>query len=203
MDINKTWKKNVWVLVGTMFHIQFKTHNTENYMWEVDNFIFHSITQSFRLEGISSDHLVQPCLGSSRVNYSGLPRTTSSWVTSISTVRDSTSSLGNILVTKHTSILTKFNKIWLLTTFFTTFFFFKFYTFQQRFLSNRSNNYQVLNKYLRCSRKLNFRTMTRNSIQDSPTAIPISLLGDCLYNCYRYDLYRHLYSITDGKLPTL
>lgn len=144
MDINKTWKKNVWVLVGTMFHIQFKTHNTENYMWEVDNFIFHSITQSFRLEGISSDHLVQPCLGSSRVNYSGLPRTTSSWVTSISTVRDSTSSLGNILVTKHTSILTKFNKIWLLTTFFTTFFFLNSTLFSKDF-------FQIGQTIIKCS----------------------------------------------------
>lgn len=56
-----------------MFHIQFKTHNTENYMWEVDNFIFHSITQSFRLEGISSDHLVQPCLAQAESTTVGCP----------------------------------------------------------------------------------------------------------------------------------
>lgn len=43
-DINKIQKKNVWVLVGTPFHIQFKTHNTEKRMWKVDNFIFHSTT---------------------------------------------------------------------------------------------------------------------------------------------------------------
>lgn len=42
-------------------------------MWEVDNFIFHCITQSFRLEGISSDHLVQLCLAQAESTTVGCP----------------------------------------------------------------------------------------------------------------------------------
>lgn len=62
MNINKIREKNVWVLVGTTFHTQFSVARVLNSMWKVDNFLFRSTTSSFKLEGTSSDHLVQPPL---------------------------------------------------------------------------------------------------------------------------------------------